>query len=215
MKAILGKAGYDIIEARNGVEGAWKYGEEDNIKLVFLDIMMPGGDGRKFLELTQVELLNKKTPICILSAIEEQKCIIEYLELGAHDYLIKPIDRDILLDKAEYFVKKLNISFAQLLTDFNIRFQNLMDDFKVISLSESFITIQTHHNIALPASAVIEKGRIHDIAKTVQPIIGRFSPTMNVDGKFLTRFYFIGLKEVFRKNIRTLTVRGGELDETA
>lgn len=214
VKIILSGQGYEVFEASNGIEGASVF-IENEIDLILLDIMMPTADGRKFIAVAEEKLLKEKTPICVLSALGDEKVIGEFLELGAIDYLIKPIDKDILLDKVSEIVNSENLSFAQVITNFNVTFSGINYKFKVISLSENYITIQAESEIKLPQSAVIETGRLLEISKTTQSIIGRFSKTVLLESKYITRFYFIGLKEIFRRNIRAVAVRGGELNETA
>jgi signal transduction histidine kinase len=68
----------------------------NNYDLVLLDIMMPEMDGYQVLEqLGQDEEL-RKLPVVMISALNEIESVVRCIELGADDYLFKPIDRVLL-----------------------------------------------------------------------------------------------------------------------
>lgn len=58
--------------------------------LILLDIMLPDGDGRTFLSRRRSQ--NSRTPVIVLTARSEVSDRVGILDLGADDYMIKPID---------------------------------------------------------------------------------------------------------------------------
>ena len=91
-------AGYEVLEAHNGEE-ALKCISIENIDLILLDLMLPDTDG---INITKVIRNNNKTcsiPIIVISVISnfDQRNLV--LEAGANDYLVKPPDKSILLEK--------------------------------------------------------------------------------------------------------------------
>lgn len=62
--------------------------------LILLDIMLPDGDGRRFLERHRVEA--NTTPVIVLTARSEVSDRVSMLDLGADDYLTKPFDHSEL-----------------------------------------------------------------------------------------------------------------------
>ncbi len=58
--------------------------------LILLDIMLPDGDGRHFLQTHRAA--NRPTPIVVLTARSEVSDRVGVLDLGADDYLVKPFD---------------------------------------------------------------------------------------------------------------------------
>lgn len=58
--------------------------------LIFLDIMLPDGDGREFLRRHRAE--NNPTPVIVLTARSEVSDRVGLLDLGADDYITKPFD---------------------------------------------------------------------------------------------------------------------------
>ena len=84
----LAQAGFDIIEAANGLE-AIKILETENPDLILLDILMPYMDGMEVLEKIKKEERFKNTPVILLTNLSQQEEVKHGLELGARDYLIK------------------------------------------------------------------------------------------------------------------------------
>jgi two-component system phosphate regulon response regulator OmpR len=84
----LGKRGYTIIQAANTDEMRSRLADRQ-IDLILLDINMPGEDGLSALRTLRVE---DKTPVIMLTAAGETMDRILGLEMGADDYLGKPVD---------------------------------------------------------------------------------------------------------------------------
>lgn len=92
LEATLIKWNYEVLVAGDGVQ-AWQIIQRDNsLDLAILDWMMPGMAGveicRKVRELPAMQALY----IILLTAKGDRKDIIEGLEAGADDYLVKPFD---------------------------------------------------------------------------------------------------------------------------
>src|SRR5205823_8142567 len=82
--------------ARNGREAIEKLGER-RFDLVLLDIMMPGMNGLEVLRfLRRVDSL-LDLPIIMVTAKGETEDMVEALELGANDYVTKPLDFPVVL----------------------------------------------------------------------------------------------------------------------
>lgn len=91
----LAKDGYSLFQAKTGEEGI-EFLKNNTVKLVLLDIMLPGIDGFGVCELIRKQ---GNIPIIILSARVDKKDKITGLELGADDYIEKPFDMDVLSAK--------------------------------------------------------------------------------------------------------------------
>lgn len=89
----LQEAGYQVDIVGNGIE-ARHYIVEQQPDLTVLDIMLPGIDG---LEVCRQVRPNYKNPIIILTAKNDPIDEILGLEIGADDYLAKPVDPKLLL----------------------------------------------------------------------------------------------------------------------
>jgi sigma-B regulation protein RsbU (phosphoserine phosphatase) len=88
--------GFAVITAKSGREAIERLGD-DPFDLVLLDIMMPGMTGLEVLKfLRRVDSLID-LPIIMVTARGESEDIVEALELGANDYVTKPIDFPVAL----------------------------------------------------------------------------------------------------------------------
>lgn len=88
---ILIKAGYEVMEAGSGNEAIRKI-VVSKPDLILLDLIMPDIDGYKVCRMVRNELNSLATPIIFLTAREEKEDILKGLEVGANDYIIKPVD---------------------------------------------------------------------------------------------------------------------------
>ena len=79
-----------VIDHANKLEDASAFVATGEYDLILLDIMLPDGDGRTFLEQHRASDLN--TPVIILTARSQVSDRIGSLDLGADDYVTKPFD---------------------------------------------------------------------------------------------------------------------------
>jgi two-component system chemotaxis response regulator CheY len=96
LKDILTKSGYDIAgEAPNGVLAIERY-RETQPDLVTMDITMPEMDG-----ITAVKKIRKLDPearIVMCSAMGQQAMVIEAIQAGARDFIVKPFQPERVLE---------------------------------------------------------------------------------------------------------------------
>lgn len=93
---------YNIKVAYNGKQALKALDKFDDIDLVLLDIVMPKVDG---FEVAQKIMENEKTkniPFIFLTAYVEKSVIEKCMELGATDYITKPIDSSVLKKVASH-----------------------------------------------------------------------------------------------------------------
>ncbi len=98
----LTKDGYSLFLARSGEEGM-EYISKNTVKLVLLDIMLPGIDGFGVCQLIRKQ---GNVPIIIMSARVDKRDKISGLELGADDYVEKPVDIDLLSAKIAALLRR-------------------------------------------------------------------------------------------------------------
>lgn len=87
IRDILAREGYVIQEAVNGRDAIEKY-RETRPDLVTLDITMPEVDGIEALQA--IRQINPDARVLMVSAMGQQKLIVDALEAGAADFLVKP-----------------------------------------------------------------------------------------------------------------------------
>ncbi len=91
----LTEEGYRVLEARTGDEALIKV--EDGVDLVILDVMMPGLSGTEVLEKLRESYSGAELPVVMATATRGSEQIVRAFELGANDYITKPLDFPVVL----------------------------------------------------------------------------------------------------------------------
>lgn len=99
----LSFAGYDVIEAADGISGL-KAATTRELDLLLLDMVMPGKSGLDILR--EVRNVRPTLPVIILSARGEERDRVSGLKLGADDYVVKPFSVDELLARVEAVLRR-------------------------------------------------------------------------------------------------------------
>ena len=102
IKDILTKNGYEVAgEAENGVVAVSKYGE---IKpdLVLMDITMPEKDGIQALK--DIKAIDSGAKVIMCSAMGQQAMVIESIQAGAKDFIVKPFQADRVIEAVKKVV---------------------------------------------------------------------------------------------------------------
>ena len=82
----------------NGGEEALKLTAERTYDLILLDLLMPGLGGIQVLTRLRSGSANKKTPVIIVSVLTDPHTKMACQSLGVSGYLVKPIDREAVVD---------------------------------------------------------------------------------------------------------------------
>jgi putative two-component system response regulator len=90
----LNREGYDCVIANNGTE-ALSHFYKDTFSLIISDIKMPEIDGIELLK--RVNALNPKMMVIIMTAYPEIDLAVETMRTGAYDFIIKPVDLDLVV----------------------------------------------------------------------------------------------------------------------
>lgn len=97
-KEILSTEGYHVLAFDNAREALERSVAEEP-EMVITDIMMPEMGGFEFKEEYSLKFPHRQTPFVFLSSLSDTENIIRGLDLGADDYLTKPVNRDLLRAK--------------------------------------------------------------------------------------------------------------------
>ena len=102
IKDILTKNGYNIAgEAENGVKAIEKYNELKP-DLVLMDITMPEMDGIQALK--KIKEADAKATVIMCSAMGQQAMVIEAIQSGAKDFIVKPFQAERVLEAVKKVV---------------------------------------------------------------------------------------------------------------
>jgi len=99
---LLGKEGYDIVEAEDGLVAIEKF-KQDTFDLILLDLMLPGADGN---EVCRVIRQTSQVPIIMLTAKDDEIDKVVGLEIGADDYVTKPYSSRELLARMKAVLRR-------------------------------------------------------------------------------------------------------------
>ena len=97
VKKILQRYNFRIRTADSGVKALEEVAAEKP-DLILLDILMPGIDGFEVLSRLKADWNTKDIPVIILSALNSNKDIVRAYEMGAKDYITKPIIMEKLIN---------------------------------------------------------------------------------------------------------------------
>jgi PAS domain S-box-containing protein len=105
LDALLKDQGVELLTARSGMEALELLLVHD-VALALLDVQMPGMDGFELAELMRGTERTRRVPIIFLTAVatDERRKFRGY-ETGAVDYLLKPVDPQIVRNKVAIFVE--------------------------------------------------------------------------------------------------------------
>src|SRR5580700_2380437 len=104
IEAALEGLGQEVVTARSGQE-ALRHLLESNFALILLDVKMPGMDGFQTAELIRARKRSLHTPILFLTAYKSDDHLFRGYDMGAVDFLLKPIVPEILRSKVSVFVE--------------------------------------------------------------------------------------------------------------
>lgn len=109
LQAALTRWGYSVTVACDGSE-AWNHLQStDRPLLAILDWMMPGLDGIAVCKQLRVAYRTNPAYVILLTARNSKEHVVQGLESGANDYLVKPCDLDELRARVEVGIKMVSL----------------------------------------------------------------------------------------------------------
>jgi len=96
----LGK--FDVVAADNGLSALAVLSEDEDISLVFSDIRMDGMDGYTLLK--RLRALKPHLPVVLMTAYGTIEQAVSAMKDGAVDYIVKPFEANLLLEKAQRYL---------------------------------------------------------------------------------------------------------------
>jgi DNA-binding NtrC family response regulator len=134
VKELLVRNNYDVVTAYSGKEALEKATEEGGIGAVLLDLVMPLMDGFTLLEKIH-EMLPEMTIIMVTGQGTVQTAV-EAIKRGAKDFITKPFDKDVLLNKLDMIrraeVLEYKVSSLSVLLSEKYGFDNIISGSKLM-----------------------------------------------------------------------------------
>jgi len=97
MERRLAKRGLDVKTAFSGEEALQRLKQLAHVDVIILDVKMPGMDGLETLK--QIKKVSPIVEVIMLTGHATVETAIDGMKLGAYDYLMKPADMDVLMEK--------------------------------------------------------------------------------------------------------------------
>jgi PAS domain S-box-containing protein len=104
LEAALDGLGQELVLARSGME-ALRHLLDDDFAAILLDVKMPDMDGFQTAELIRSRKRSRHTPILFLTGYKSDEHLFRGYDLGAVDFLFKPIVPEVLRSKVGVFVE--------------------------------------------------------------------------------------------------------------
>lgn len=95
LKEVLIKGGFEVIEARNGIEAIEEY-KKELPDVIIMDITMPKMDGITALRIIKNEYPDAKCIMC--SSMGEKPMVIEAIMAGADEFIVKPFQASKVIE---------------------------------------------------------------------------------------------------------------------
>jgi two-component system chemotaxis response regulator CheY len=103
IKDILKKGGFEVVgEAEDGVKAVEKF-KELKPDLVTMDITMPEMDG--ITAVKEIKKIDENALIIMCSAMGQQAMVIDAIQAGAKDFVVKPFQPDRVLEAVRKVIK--------------------------------------------------------------------------------------------------------------
>jgi len=97
LKDILVKNGFEVVgEAGNGLEAIEQF-KTHKPDIVTMDITMPEMDG--IVALQELKKIDQNATVCMVSAMGQEKIILESIKSGAKDFIVKPFNAEDVIQK--------------------------------------------------------------------------------------------------------------------
>lgn len=103
VKELLNRNSYDVVTAFSGKEALDRAAEDGRVGLVLLDLVMPLMDGFTLLE--KLQDIIPETTIIMVTGQGTVQTAVEAIKRGAKDFITKPFDKDVLLNKLDMIRK--------------------------------------------------------------------------------------------------------------
>src|ERR1700722_5869652 len=122
LSRLFRRRGYEVAEAATGC-AALELINKQHFDAVLLDVVMPGIDGLEVLRQIRTTHSASNLPVIMVTAKVDSKDVVQALELGANDYITKPVDIGITFARVQNHVARQQAERA--LADHVVKLENI------------------------------------------------------------------------------------------
>ena len=105
------RRGFEVVEADSGLKALELIGSRE-FDTVLLDVMMPGIDGIETLKRIRSQKSASALPVIMVTAKSESENVVDALNLGANDYVTKPVDFAVALARVNTQIARRQAELA-------------------------------------------------------------------------------------------------------
>lgn len=203
VRDFLERAGFQVLEAGDGMEALDLFYEDQGISLIILDVMMPKMDG---WEVCREIRKNSKVPIIMLTARGDERDELLGFELGVDEYISKPFSPKILVARVEAILRRTGqsnpdeiLSAGGIVID-KAAHQATVDD-KPMDLSFKEFELLTYflenEGIALSREKILNSVWNYDYfgdARTIDTHVKKLRSKMGDKGEYIKTVWGMGYK---------------------
>jgi len=176
LRVLLEDLGQNLLLARSGEE-ALRCGLDHDLALILLDVRMPGIDGFETARLFRARERSRHTPIIFLTAAaDELGLVFRGYEVGAVDYLVKPLVPEVLVSKVSVFVDlhRKNTALSREIAERRLAERQMREsEERLRALTGHFVTVR-------------EEERTH-IAREIHDELGQVLTALKMDIAWLAK----------------------------
>ena len=104
VKLRLGLARYNVVATNDAIAAVAMVRAKEPIAVI-LDVQMPGGGGLSALARIKADPQMAKLPVMMLTGERNPEIVMQALGAGAADYMVKPFDPDLLLERVNRMIR--------------------------------------------------------------------------------------------------------------
>ena len=196
VKDFLGREGYQVLEAGDGMEAMEVFYDEKDIALIILDVMMPRMDGWQVCrEVRQ----SSKVPIIMLTARSEERDELQGFALGVDEYISKPFSPKILVARVNAILRRANVlgggdEIDKAAHQVKIDGKEIELSFKEFELLSYFVENQ---GIALSREKILNNVWDYDYfgdARTIDTHVKKLRSKLGEKGNYIKTIWGMGYK---------------------
>ena len=215
MSRIIASAGFEVKEAALAADGFKAV--DETIHLVIVDIGLPDYDGQNLVSRLRRRFDKTRLKICFASSLNEKEAVRKSLEVGGDDYIVKPIDKDLLLQKVTKLLGQATPQFAWVGVECAAEMleSSVLPDLRVVRLSESGLLIKSSSRFLVDTHIKLDcPGLTAAIQQPFHEVIHRVTSCERIGKSYFVATEFVGLSEIYVQPLRGLAIRGKIITDT-
>lgn len=195
-------------------EEALAWLEENSPRLIILDLMMPQMSGYELIQKLKANPKFEAVPVIIASGKNDLPAVQRAIQLGAYDYIVKPVDVLVLQEKVQKFNTSNPDQFLEIqISHDNLSHAQMRTNIKITSFSEFGMTLISPY--PLSNSTIFEIDGLDEGHFGTKKLLVRVISSQPIDSHFRIQVTYVGapesLRQAIRKSSRLLWVKSKEV----